>query len=55
VGALVLLCGWLRPEEGSEDGEDEAAAIEEGLARAFQAPRYGLRDFGRLLNFWSPG
>ena len=54
VEALMLLDGgWPRPEE--EANEEEAAAIEEGLARAFRRLDIVFETPEDYLNFWFPG
>jgi lipase len=59
VRALVLLDGgWPRveasPEEPSEEQEQEAAAIEEGLERAFRRLDMVFESPEAYLNFWFP-
>lgn len=52
--ALVLLDGgWPRPEE--EPDEEEAAAIEEGLERAFRRLDMVFETPEDYLDFWFPG
>ena len=54
VGALVLLDGgWPRPEE--EPDEEEAAAIEEGLERAYRRLDMVFETPNDYLDFWFPG
>lgn len=54
VKALVLLDGgWPRPEE--EPDEEEAAAVQEGLARAFRRLDMVFETPGDYLDFWFPG
>jgi lipase len=54
VAALVLLDGgWPRPEE--EVDEEESAAIEEGLARAFRRLDMVFATTEDYLDFWFPG
>ena len=54
VGALVLLDGgWPRPEE--EPDEEEAAAIEEGLERAYRRLNTVFENPEDYLDFWFPG
>jgi lipase len=60
VRALVLLDGgWPRvevsPEEMSEEQKQEAAAIEEGLERAFRRLDMTFESPEDYLNFWFPG
>jgi lipase len=60
VRALVLLdAGWPRievsPEEMSEEQKQEAAAIEEGLERAFRRLDMTFESPEDYLNFWFPG
>ncbi|MCA1848827.1 MAG: alpha/beta hydrolase, partial [Actinobacteria bacterium] len=60
VRALVLLDGgWPRvevsPEEMSEEQKQEAAAIEEGLERAFRRLDMAFESPEDYLNFWFPG
>jgi lipase len=60
VRALVLLDGgWPRvevsPEEMSEELKQEAAAIEEGLERAFRRLDMTFESPEDYLNFWFPG
>jgi len=59
VRALVLLDGgWPRvevsPEEVSEEQEQQAAAIEEGLQRAFRRLDMTFESPDDYLNFWFP-
>ena len=55
VAALVLLDGgWPRPEE-EEVNEEESAAIEEGLARAFRRLDMVFETPEDYLDFWFPG
>src|SRR5918992_1561962 len=59
VRALVLLdSGWPRveaaPEEMSEEQKQEAAAIEEGLERAFRRLDMTFESPEAYLNFWFP-
>ena len=59
VRALVLLDGgWPRvevsPEEMSEEQKQEAAAIEEGLVRAFRRLDMTFESPKDYLNFWFP-
>jgi lipase len=59
VRALVLLDGgWPRveasPEEMTEEQEQEAAAIEEGLERAFRRLDMTFESPNDYLNFWFP-
>jgi lipase len=59
VRALVLLdSGWPRievsPEEMSEEQEQEAAAIQEGLERAFRRLDMIFESPEDYLNFWFP-
>jgi pimeloyl-ACP methyl ester carboxylesterase len=54
VGGLVLLDGgWPRPEE--EPDEDEAAAIAEGLERAYRRLDMVFETPNNYLDFWFPG
>lgn len=54
IKALVLLDGgWPRPEE--EPDEEEAAAIEEGLERAFRRLDMVFETSEDYLDFWFPG
>ncbi len=54
VGALVLLDGgWPRSEE--EPDEEEAAAIEEGLERAYRRLDMVFETPKDYLDFWFPG
>ncbi|HET7270538.1 MAG TPA: alpha/beta hydrolase [Rubrobacter sp.] len=60
VRALVLLDGgWPRvesvPEEMTEEEKEEAAALEEGLARAFRRLDMTFESPEDYLNFWFPG
>ena len=60
VRALVLLDGgWPRvevsPEEISEEQEQEAAAMQEGLDRAFRRLDMTFESPEAYLNFWFPG
>src|SRR5918999_6400150 len=60
VRALVLLDGgWPRvevsPEEMSEEQKQEAAALEEGLARAFERLDMIFESPEAYLDFWFPG
>jgi lipase len=60
VRALVLLDGgWPRvqskPEEMTEDEKQEAAALEEGLARAFERLDMIFESPEAYLDFWFPG
>jgi lipase len=60
VRALVLLDGgWPRvevsPEEMSEEQEQKAAAIEEGLERAFRRLDMTFESREAYLDFWFPG
>jgi lipase len=60
VRAIVLLdAGWPRvevsPEEISEEQEQEAAAIEEGLERAFRRLDMTFESPEDYLDFWFPG
>src|ERR671917_2983136 len=60
VRALVLLDGgWPRvevsPEEMSEEQKQEAAAIEEGLERAFRRLDMTFESPEAYLDFWFPG
>src|SRR5829696_9168399 len=59
VRALVLLDGgWLRversPEEMTEEEKQEAAALEEGLARAFRRLDMTFESPEAYLDFWFP-
>ncbi|MCA1719292.1 MAG: alpha/beta hydrolase [Actinobacteria bacterium] len=59
VRALILLDGgWPRvevsPEDISEEQKQEAAAIEEGLARAFRRLDMTFENPEDYLNFWFP-
>jgi lipase len=59
VRALILLdSGWPRvevsPEEMSEEQKQEAAAIEEGLERAFRRLDMTFESPEDYLNFWFP-
>jgi pimeloyl-ACP methyl ester carboxylesterase len=59
VRALVLLDGgWPRvesqPEEMTEEGRQEAAALEEGLARAFKRLDVTFESPEAYLDFWFP-
>jgi lipase len=59
VRALVLLDGgWPRversPEEMTEEEKQEAAALEEGLARAFRRLDMTFESPEAYLNFWFP-
>ena len=59
VRALVLLDGgWPRvespPEEMTEEGRQEAAALEEGLARAFKRLDMTFESPEAYLDFWFP-
>jgi pimeloyl-ACP methyl ester carboxylesterase len=55
VRALILLDGgWPRVEASSEEQEQEAAAIEEGLARAFRRLDMVFESPEDYLNFWFP-
>jgi lipase len=59
VRALVLLDGgWPRveraPEEMTEEEREEAAALEEGLARAFRRLDMTFESPEDYLNFWFP-
>src|SRR5918992_4181540 len=60
VRALVLLDGgWPRvespPEEMTEEERQEAAALEEGLARAFKRLDMTFESPEAYLDFWFPG
>jgi lipase len=60
VRAIVLLdSGWPRveapPEEMSEEQKEEAAAIEEGLERAFRRLDMTFESPEAYLDFWFPG
>jgi lipase len=60
VRALVLLDGgWPRvqskPEEMTEEEKQEAAALEEGLARAFERLDMTFESPEAYLDFWFPG
>jgi lipase len=60
VRALVLLDGgWPRvestPEESTEEERQEAAALEEGLARAFKRLDMTFESPEAYLDFWFPG
>ena len=60
VRALVLLDGgWPRveskPEELTEEEKQEAAALEEGLARAFKRLDMTFESPEAYLDFWFPG
>ncbi len=56
IGALVLLDGgWPRPEEPSEANEEEEAAIQEGLQRAFSRLDMVFETPEDYLDFWFPG
>jgi lipase len=60
VRALVLLDGgWPRvestPEESTEEVRQEAAALEEGLARAFKRLDMTFESPEAYLDFWFPG
>jgi pimeloyl-ACP methyl ester carboxylesterase len=60
VRAIVLLdSGWPRveapPEEMSEEQREEAAAIEEGLERAFRRLDMTFESPEAYLDFWFPG
>jgi lipase len=60
VRALVLLDGgWPRveskPEESTEEERQEAAALEEGLARAFERLDMTFESPEAYLDFWFPG
>jgi pimeloyl-ACP methyl ester carboxylesterase len=60
VRALVLLDGgWPRvqskPEEMTEEEKQEAAALEEGLARAFERLDMIFESPEAYLDFWFPG
>ncbi len=56
VRALVLLDGgWPRVEVSPEEQEQEAAAIEEGLERAFRRLDMTFESPEDYLNFWFPG
>ena len=59
VRAIVLLDGgWPRvesaPEESTEEEKQEAAALEEGLARAFQRLDMTFESPEAYLDFWFP-
>jgi lipase len=59
VRALVLLDGgWPRvesvPEESTEEEKQEAAALEEGLARAFKRLDMTFESLEAYLDFWFP-
>jgi lipase len=59
VRALVLLDGgWprveTRPEEMTEEEKEEAAALEEGLARAFRRLNMTFESPEAYLDFWFP-
>src|SRR5918998_2926174 len=55
VRALILLDGgWPRVEASSEEREQEAAAIEEGLARAFSRLDMVFESPDGYLDFWFP-
>jgi lipase len=59
VRALILLDGgWPRvestPEELTEEEKQEAAALEEGLARAFKRLDMTFESPGAYLDFWFP-
>jgi lipase len=55
VRALIFLDGgWPRVEASSEEQEQEAAAIEEGLARAFRRLDMVFESPEDYLNFWFP-
>jgi lipase len=59
VRALVLLDGgWPRvesqPEDMTEEGRQEAAALEEGLARAFKRLDMTFESPEAYLDFWFP-
>src|SRR5918997_3017473 len=60
VRALILLDGgWPRverkPEESTEEERQEAAALEEGLARAFKRLDMTFESPEAYLDFWFPG
>jgi lipase len=60
VRALVLLDGgWPRvestPEESTEEEKQEAAALQEGLARAFRRLDMIFESPEAYLDFWFPG
>jgi pimeloyl-ACP methyl ester carboxylesterase len=60
VRALVLLDGgWPRvespPQEMTEEEKQEAAALEEGLARAFERLDMTFESPDAYLDFWFPG
>jgi pimeloyl-ACP methyl ester carboxylesterase len=60
VSSIVLLdSGWPRveapPEEMSEEQKQEAAAIEEGLERAFRRLDMTFESPEAYLDFWFPG
>jgi lipase len=60
IRALVLLDGgWPRvqskPEEMTEEEKQEAAALEEGLARAFERLDMTFESPEAYLDFWFPG
>jgi lipase len=60
VRALVLIDGgWPRvectPEEPTEEERQEAAALEEGLARAFERLDMTFESPEAYLDFWFPG
>src|ERR671910_2446336 len=60
VRAIVLLDGgWPRiestPEEATEEERQEAAALEEGLARAFKRLDMTFESPEAYLDFWFPG
>ena len=60
VRALVLLdSGWPRvegtPEEMTEEEKQEAAALQEGLARAFRRLDMTFESQEAYLDFWFPG
>jgi lipase len=56
IKALVLLDGgWPRPEEASEANEEEAAAVQEGLERAFRRLEMVFETSEAYLDFWFPG
>jgi lipase len=60
VRALVLLDGgWPRvestPEESTEEEKQEAAALQEGLARAFRRLDMTFESPEAYLDFWFPG
>ena len=55
VRALVLLDGgWPRPEATREQREQQAAAIQEGLERAFRRLDMTFESPEDYLNFWFP-